>query len=92
MGLLKSGLKYGALAYVAKEAAQAFSSHDQEKHDNSRAQSQSPPCDQSSHAPRHAWEPPVYEEWADGPGQYVHQRWCNGVCGRMCRFIGEGKR
>jgi len=86
MGLIKTGLKYGALAYVASEVGKAFSSHEdkkqqsrshgEEKQSHSQSRSQSPEV----RAPQHPWEVPVYEE-----NGYVHQRWCSGECGRECR-------
>lgn len=77
MGLIKSGIKYGALAYVASQASKAFASHEEKKQE---PRSSSP----ETRAPRGLWEPPVYED-----NGYVHQRWCSGECGHQCR--GSGK-
>lgn len=77
MGLIKSGIKYGALAYVASQASKAFASHE-EKQVNTISQ---PP---EARAPRGPWEPPAYEE-----NGYVHQRWCSGECGHQCRVSGK---
>lgn len=81
MGLIKTGMKYGALAYVANQAGKAFSSHEDKKQ-QSQSRSQSP----EARAPQHPWEVPVYED-----NGYVHQRWCSGQCEHQCRGTENGK-
>ncbi|KAK4609186.1 hypothetical protein CLAFUW4_14325 [Fulvia fulva] len=71
MGLIKSGMKYGSLAYIANQAGKAIGGYSQ-----SHQQQQ----------PQQAGRPALYArhgQFRDASG-YLHQSWCNGRCGQRC--------
>ncbi|KAF7186614.1 hypothetical protein HII31_12023 [Pseudocercospora fuligena] len=72
MGLVKQGIKYGSLAYVAHEAGQAISSR------------RSPKPNEQQQPPAPA--PVGYQQncqYRDANG-YLHQSWCSGACNSQC--------
>lgn len=73
MGLIKTGIKYGALFGIAREGMKAIDRH---------SSNQTPP--QQSHSNQQLYlQPPVQRSTVDENG-YAHQSWCNGACGGRC--------
>ena len=88
MGLLKSGMKYGGLAYAARSIGKGVAAHEENK---AAAASTTTPRtstasvyrqQQQQQQQRGAEELPSYE--ASSRRGYVHASWCDGSCGGRC--------
>lgn len=84
MGLIKDGVKYGALFGVAHEASKAYS-----KSHNGNQQQQPQPQQQQQQYTQAA---PMQTQHRDGSG-YLHQSFCNAQCGHRCNgpYVAGGK-
>lgn len=74
MGLIKTGIKYGALFGIAREGMKAIDRHDS----RTPPQQQQPPVNQQLYM-----QAPAQRSMVDEYG-YAHQSWCNQSCGRQC--------
>lgn len=72
MGLIQTGIKYGALFGIAREGMKAIDRH---------SSNQTPP--QQTHSNQQLYVQPAQRSLVDENG-YVHQSWCNGACGGRC--------
>lgn len=75
MGLLKSGIKYGGIAYAINRISKGVASHQEGK-------TATPPAQQS----QQPQQPPQYHgrgPYYDQSG-YLHQNWCDSTCGHQC--------
>jgi len=76
MGLIKEGIKYGAIFAVAREGIKAF-----ERHDKNQPQQRGQDPLPQSYPQQQPRQQPL--GWRDATG-YVHQGWCNGQCEGRC--------
>jgi hypothetical protein len=76
MGLLKTGIKYGGIAYAMNAIGKGIGAHQESKTDmpsgQYQHQQQQPPAYGQTQSPRY-----------DHTG-YPHQSWCDASCGRVC--------
>lgn len=77
MGLLKSGIKYGGIAYAMNAFGKGIGAHQENK--------QALPAGQYMQQPQQQQPPPSYSQGPhyDHTG-YLHQSWCDSSCGRQC--------
>ncbi|KAM0700598.1 hypothetical protein Q7P35_012319 [Cladosporium inversicolor] len=78
MGLLKSGIKYGGIAYAINRISKGVASHQDGK-------TATPPA-QHGQQPQQPQQPPQYlgrGPYYDQSG-YLHQNWCDSTCGQQC--------
>ncbi|KAF2164339.1 hypothetical protein M409DRAFT_25218 [Zasmidium cellare ATCC 36951] len=80
MGLIKSGIKWGTIGYVAHQGFKAVGENKQSHQ-------------QQQQAPLPRDQPPSYYPQQGQQGQrfqdasgYLHQSWCNGQCGHHCNY------
>ena len=73
MGLLKKGLKYGAIFGVAHEMGKAY-----ENRKNAQTEQQQPI------SPNQSREQIPRQQQYYGADGYYHQSWCNGQCYGQC--------
>jgi hypothetical protein len=86
MGLLKSGMKYGGLAYAARSIGKGVAAHEE----NKAATASTKPTTIAAHGqynrqqPQQGYPqgPPPYEA-ANGFGE-LHASWCDASCGGRC--------
>ena len=74
MGLIKSGIKYGGLAYAANAIGKGVAAHQ----DNKMA-APAPSTQYSQQPPPYRSQNPHYDQ-----SGYMHQSWCDATCGRQC--------
>jgi hypothetical protein len=78
MGLLKTGMKYGGIAYAANAISKGVAAHQESK--------TSTPSGQYLQQPQQPQQPPQYR--GHGPhydqSGYLHQNWCDASCGCQC--------
>lgn len=92
MGLLKSGMKYGGLAYAARSIGKGVAAHEE----NKAATASTKPTTIAAHDQYNRQQPqqgppqgpPPYE--ASNDWGYVHASWCDGSCGGQCRRVRMG--
>lgn len=92
MGLIKDGIKYGALFGVAHEGFKAMGNKQQQQQQQQPQQPYYPP--QQGYQPQPQPNRAVQENdgaqmWNDGNG-YLHQAYCNGSCGSQCNNVKQG--
>jgi hypothetical protein len=79
MGLLKTGIKYGGIAYAINAIGKGIGAHQESKTDM--------PSGQYMQQQPHQQQPPAYGQ-NQGPRYdhtgYPHQSWCDTSCGRQC--------
>ena len=81
MGLLKTGIKYGGIAYALNAISKGVAAHEESKTatattttSNQYSQHQRP-----QQPPQYRGQGPYYDQ-----SGYLHQNWCDSSCGRQC--------
>ncbi|KAK4499558.1 hypothetical protein PRZ48_010075 [Zasmidium cellare] len=74
MGLIKSGIKWGSIGYIAHQGFKAVDSNKQSH--QQQPMPQQPPV----YYPQQGQQG---QQFRDVSG-YLHQSWCNGQCGHHC--------
>jgi hypothetical protein len=80
MGLLKSSIKYGGIAYALNAISKGVAAHEEGKiatATTSNQYSQQQP--QQQQPPQYRSQGPYYDQ-----SGYLHQNWCDSSCGRQC--------
>jgi hypothetical protein len=75
MGLLKSGIKYGGIAYAINRISKGVAAHQEGKTATPSGQHAQQPQQPSQHPGRG----PYYDQ-----SGYLHQNWCDSTCGHQC--------
>jgi hypothetical protein len=86
MGLLKTGIKYGGIAYAINAISKGVGAHQESK------ASEASKSDNPSGQYMQQQQPPAYGQ-NQGPRYdhtgYPHQSWCDTSCGRQCNGKAE---
>jgi hypothetical protein len=80
MGLLKSGIKYGGIAYAINSISKGVAAHQEAKTSTPSGQNGQQP----QHPPQYRGQGPYYDQ-----SGYLHQNWCDSSCGHHCNAQGN---
>ena len=75
MGLLKSGIKYGGIAYALNAISKGVAAHEEGKAATATAKY----SQQAQQPPQYRGQGPYYDQ-----SGYMHQNWCDSSCGHQC--------
>jgi hypothetical protein len=80
MGLLKTGIKYGGIAYAINSISKGVAAHQEAKTSTPSGQN----AQQPQQLPQYRGQGPYYDQ-----SGYLHQNWCDSSCGHHCNAQGN---